>query len=106
MDGLLQFKTVAVVIAGIGRTVLTGTLTVATLVEVQPAAEVTVKEKGPGPFTVGLAEVPPLTIPVPLQTYVPPPEPVRTRVGFEQVIEAGGVPGLATGKGFKVICLV
>ena len=68
IEGLLQFKTVALVIAGIGRTVLTGTLTVATLVEVQPAADVTVKEKGPGPFTVGLADVPPLTIPVPLQT--------------------------------------
>jgi hypothetical protein len=57
----------AVILNGDGMVVLIGTETVVTLVDVHPAVEVTVSEKGPGPFTVGFAEVPPLIIPVPLQ---------------------------------------
>lgn len=67
--GVAQFNTVfALMLKGEGIVVLIGTVTVATFVDVQPAPEVTVKEKGPGPLTVGLAVVLPLTMPEPLHT--------------------------------------
>jgi hypothetical protein len=60
-----QFMATGGLMDAVGAAVFTGTDTVATLVEVHPAT-VTAREKGPGPFTVGLALVFPLTMPVPL----------------------------------------
>ena len=61
--------------------VITGAIVfwvMAVVVEVvHPFAAVTVKLYVPGKFTTGVAAVLPLTMPGPVQRYVPPPVPVN-----------------------------
>jgi hypothetical protein len=87
-----------------GAIVLLATVTF-TAGELQPKLLVTIKLYVPATFTLGVAELPPETIPGPLQLYVPPPLPDKPTIGVVQVI-VGEEPAFAVGNATNVTVLV
>ena len=69
---------------GLGGVVFVETFTLVDAVQL--LAAVTIRLYVPPAFTTGLAVPAPLTIPGPLQLYVPPPVPVKAIFGLEQVM--------------------